>query len=57
MAKKSHGGKRKRAGRKPVDDPKVQVSFYPLQSEVDKLGKEKCQEIALKAVQRAAKNK
>lgn len=47
--------KKSKAGRKPVDDPKVQISFYPLKSEVDKLGKEKCQELALKAVQRAAK--
>jgi hypothetical protein len=47
--------KKSKAGRKPVDDPKVQVSFYPLKSEVEKVGKEKCQEIALKAVQKAAK--
>lgn len=51
MAKK----KKSKAGRKPVDDPKVQVSFYPLRSEVDKLGTINCQQIALKAVQKAAK--
>lgn len=58
MAKKSHGGKRKKSGRKPVDDPKVQISFYPKQSEVEKVGgKEGAQEIALKAVQKQAKKK
>lgn len=50
--------KKSKAGRKKVDDPKIQVSFYPLQSEVKKVGgKEKAQEIALKAVQNAAKKK
>lgn len=50
--------KKSKAGRKPVEDPKVQISFYPLKSEVEKVGgKTKSQEIALKAVQRAAKKK
>lgn len=51
MAKK----KKSKAGRKPVDDPKVQISFYPLQSVVKDLGKEECQEIALNAVNKEHK--
>lgn len=28
MKKSTHGGKRKRSGRKPAPDPKQQVTFY-----------------------------
>jgi hypothetical protein len=53
MAKKAHGGARKGAGRKPVDDPKVTLSIYPLKSAVDILGAEKAKEIAINAIQKA----
>ena len=33
--KKQHGGKRKRAGRKPVADPKQAVTIYVEQSIID----------------------
>ena len=36
--KKKSGGKRSNAGRKPVLDKKVQVSFYIEQSKIDKMG-------------------
>lgn len=55
MSKKTK--KKSNAGRKPVDDPKVQICIYPEQSIVDKLGKEEIQEIAIKAVRNAAKKK
>lgn len=35
--KTTHGGKRKNAGRKPVTDKKVQVSFYIEGSKIKKL--------------------
>jgi hypothetical protein len=39
MAKKlTHGGARKNAGRKPVTDKKVQVSFYIEGSKIQKFG-------------------
>ena len=37
-AKKSHGGPRKGAGRKPVDDPKIQVSLYIEESIIKAMG-------------------
>jgi hypothetical protein len=36
--KKTSGGKRKNAGRKPVLDKKVQVSFYIEASKIEKFG-------------------
>jgi len=36
--KTTSGGKRKNAGRKPVLDKKIQVSFYIEQSKIEKLG-------------------
>jgi hypothetical protein len=36
--KSTHGGKRKKSGRKPVTDKKVQVSFYIEASKIEKLG-------------------
>jgi hypothetical protein len=53
--KKTHGGARQRAGRKPVDDPKIQLSIYPLKSIVDKLGTEQAKVIAIDALIKAAK--
>jgi hypothetical protein len=51
-----HGGKRKNAGRKPVSDPKKQVTVYPHSSEVENVGGvEAAKEIAIKAIQRKAK--
>jgi hypothetical protein len=55
MAKKKHGGARSGAGRKPVDDPKIQLPIYPLKSAVDKLGVDKAKEVAVKAIYNAAK--
>jgi len=55
MAKKKHGGARSGAGRKPVDDPKVQLAIYPLKSMVDKLGAEQAKVIAIEAITKAAK--
>lgn len=48
MAKKkiTHGGKRKSAGRKPIDDKKIAVTIYVKESVIEALGlevvKEKC---------------
>lgn len=55
MAKKSHGGSRKGAGRKPVDDPKITLPIYPVKSAVDILGVERAKEVAVNAIYRAAK--
>jgi hypothetical protein len=55
MAKAKHGGARKGAGRKPVDDPKVTLSIYPVKSAVDLLGTEKAKEIAINAIYKEAK--
>lgn len=52
----THGGKRKGAGRKPVLDPKQQVTIYPLTSEVDAVGGiTVAKELAIKSIQRNAK--
>jgi len=46
--KKTHGGKRKSAGRKPVDDKKIAVTLYVKESVIETMGlevvKEKCYE-------------
>ena len=46
--KKTQGGKRKSAGRKPVDDKKMAVTIYVKESVIEMLGlevvKEKCYE-------------
>lgn len=55
MAKKAHGGSRKGAGRKPVNDPKITLSIYPVKSAIEALGTEKAKEIAINAIYRAAK--
>lgn len=55
MAKKKHGGARKSAGRKPVDDPKIQLSIYPFTSIINKLGIENAKTIAINALNKAAK--
>jgi len=50
MAKKklTHGGKRKTAGRKPIEDKKVPVTIYVRESVIETLGlevvKERCYE-------------
>jgi hypothetical protein len=52
----THGGKRKNAGRKPVEDPKTQISIYPLSSEVKLVGgPEAAKELAVKAIKIRAK--
>lgn len=38
MKKKTHGGKRARSGRKPVDDPKKGITIYLHQSVIDANG-------------------
>lgn len=38
--KNTHGGKRKKAGRKPVDDPKKGITIYLHQSIIDSNGGE-----------------
>lgn len=55
MAKKKHGGSRKGAGRKPVNDPKVQLTIYPQKSIIDTLGPEQAKTIAIEAITKAAK--
>jgi hypothetical protein len=46
-----HGGKRSNAGRKPLKDKKIQLSIYPLTSQVKKAGgKQKAKEVALQAI-------
>ena len=56
MAKKSHGGKRKGSGRKPVDDPKLTLSIYPLTSYVEAVGgQDEAKTIAVNAIERQAK--
>ncbi len=55
MAKKKHGGLRKGAGRKPVEDPKITLSIYPVKSAIDILGVDKAKEVAVNAIYRAAK--
>lgn len=55
MATKKHGGARMGAGRKPVDDPKITFAIYPRQSVIEKLGADKAKEIAINALEKAAK--
>lgn len=52
---KAHGGARKGAGRKPVDDPKITLAIYPPKSAIEALGAEKSKEIAINAIYKAAK--
>lgn len=46
--KKQHGGKRKKAGRKPIEDKKVPVTLYVRESVINAIGldviKERCYE-------------
>lgn len=57
MINTKHGGARAGAGRKPVEDKKVTVLFYPQQSRIDVLGIEAVKEIALAAVEKEYKKK
>lgn len=52
MAKNTHGGSRSGSGRKPVEDKAVTFIIYPKQSRIDKIGKEKAKEIAMKAIEK-----
>jgi len=51
MAKKktTHGGKRKTAGRKPIEDKKIPVVLYFKKSKIDEIGledlKQQCYEL------------
>ena len=49
--------KKKKLGRKPVADPKVEMRIYPVKSAVDKLGFDVAREIAVNAIYRAANKK
>lgn len=55
MAKKTHGGPRKNAGRKPVEDPKITFTIYPRKSIIDKLGVDNAKAIAVNALEKEAK--
>jgi hypothetical protein len=56
--KNQHGGKRKNAGRKPVDDPKVQLSIYVNNSAVEGAGgPDAAKIVAIKAIEKEAKKK
>lgn len=51
----THGGKRSRAGRKPIADKAQMVTIYPRSSQIKKIGGiEKARELALKAIIMAA---
>ena len=49
MKKNKQGGKRKRAGRKPIEDKKVAVTLYIKQSKIKEVGladlKQQCYEL------------
>lgn len=49
--------KKKKLGRKPAADPKVEMRIYPHKSWVDKLGFEEAREVAVKAIEKAANKK
>lgn len=57
--KKQHGGKRKRAGRKPASDPKAGLTVYIEQSKIDANGgADECrQQMLLFLSERAEKKK
>jgi hypothetical protein len=57
MAKKktTHGGARKGAGRKPIDDPRESMFIYPKAAWLNKVGKERARELAEKAIEREYK--
>lgn len=49
--------KKKKLGRKPAADPKVEMRIYPNKSWVDRLGFEEARELAVKTIEKAAKKK
>lgn len=54
--KKQHGGKREGAGRKPADDPKLQLSIYVKTSTVMAAGgEEAAKTVAFNAIVKEAK--
>lgn len=55
-ARITHGGKRKGAGRKrlPKEERKTMLSIYPKLIAVEKLGKDKAQQIAVNAIEEAS---
>lgn len=56
--KKTHGGARSKAGRKPIKDKKVTISVYPRESEILLVGGiDNAKLIALSAIERKAKLK
>jgi len=47
--------KKSKAGRKPLDDKKVQINLYVLQSVIKQIGKEKCRSLCYNALDTATK--
>ncbi len=55
MKQKNHGGIRKGAGRKPLDDKKVTLTIYPRESMVELLTQDRAKEIAISAIEKEYK--
>lgn len=53
MKKKTHGGARSKSGRKPIADKAITLAIYPRASWVEILGKERAQQVAKEAVEKA----
>jgi hypothetical protein len=56
VKKNKHGGKRKGAGRKPIEDKKISLQIYPRQSMVDILGVDNAKSIAIQAIEKKCQN-
>lgn len=50
LKKTKHGGKRKTAGRKPIEDKKIPVTIYVRESVIETLGLEIVKERCYKAL-------
>lgn len=57
MEELTHGGVRKRSGRKPVSDKKLTVSIYPQSSRIELLGLEETKLIAIQAIEKEYKKR
>ena len=56
--KNNHGGKRSKSGRKPVTDPKVGITIYLHQSEIDANGGvEEVKEVSVLYLKKRGKKK
>lgn len=56
MAKKTQGGKRKNAGRKPIYDKKIVVTLYVNESVVEKMGIENLKTLCYEALKKPFQN-